>query len=166
MVHIRAVRILVVFIWSILFSNSIVYGSNLWVGISHGMTDKTYLDLNSVKVVRYDPPFYVIEGDILVEDYESGKNYLFSEKYFYDYNRRSVKYKIPYTYLEREGDWVLASTDIDGKLHEVNIGTQAGNVADALFYWCYKMYFYEQSQQNFIKSGSKEPWAEIRDKMQ
>lgn len=55
---------------------------------------------------------------------------------------------------------------IDGKLHEVNIGTQAGNVADALFYWCYKMYFYEQSQQNFIKSGSKEPWAEIRDKMQ
>lgn len=51
---------------------------------------KEYIDLDSIDVVRYDPPYYVIQVDtyILNSVNQLGKN--FTSRYFYNYNTKNI----------------------------------------------------------------------------
>ncbi|MCU6715622.1 hypothetical protein OCV58_12010 [Megasphaera butyrica] len=55
---------------------------------------KSYLDLNSVKVIRYDPPYYAIQVDRYSFDYELHAGLKTVNIYFYDYNSQIISWQV------------------------------------------------------------------------
>lgn len=50
-----------------------------------------YLDKSSVNVIRYDPPYYIIDGVFVYIDYSIDRAGLITERYFYDMKLNTIK---------------------------------------------------------------------------
>lgn len=55
---------------------------------------KSYLDFNSIKVRRYDPPFYTIDVTTYTFDYINQIGTIRENRYFYDYDNQSISWQI------------------------------------------------------------------------
>ena len=45
-----------------------------------------YIDINSINVIRYAPPYYVINSSLYLVDYSNNAIAQLNSTYFYDYN--------------------------------------------------------------------------------
>lgn len=51
---------------------------------------KSYIDMNSVSVIRYDPPYYTIDATTYTFDYVNQFGLVKVNRYFYDYNKQQI----------------------------------------------------------------------------
>lgn len=61
-----------------------------WVTVNRKIDSEYAIDLDSVRVIRYDPPFYVIEDIERLTKY-SGGSIEGIYRYFYDYDNKEVR---------------------------------------------------------------------------
>ena len=81
--------LLLTLLFSISVSASFLSISNRYRKVSANINTTTYLDMDSIQLVRSDPPYYVIEGNIFKENYETSWIGKIKVKFFYDYRNKS-----------------------------------------------------------------------------
>lgn len=55
---------------------------------------KGYIDINSVIVRRYDPPFYTIDADLYTMDYLYQSGIIFQCRFFYNYEKQNIHVQV------------------------------------------------------------------------
>ena len=85
--------LLLTLLFSISVSASFLSISNRYRKVSANINTTTYLDMDSIQLVRSDPPYYVIEGNIFKENYETSWIGKIKVKFFYDYRNKIMKAK-------------------------------------------------------------------------
>ena len=61
-----------------------------FVRVSSSMTQDWYVDIDSVNVIRYEPPLYTIDAIIKNVDLERGAVVLYKSRFFYDINTKEI----------------------------------------------------------------------------
>lgn len=59
---------------------------------------KAYIDMDSVNVVRYDPPYYEIEATTYYFDYVLHSGLKRSMLFYYDYDKQTIAYQLQSLY--------------------------------------------------------------------
>jgi len=77
--------------FSICFADVFDDNTSQYIPIGSTMDLKEYLDINSVQVIRYDPPYYIIQADAIVKYYTHGTILRITSKYFYNYNTKVIQ---------------------------------------------------------------------------
>lgn len=105
---------------------------------------KSYLDKKSITSIRYDPPYYSIDANIITFDYMNGIGALSRERYFYNYDTKEIRVKTQNLYLCYENGSVDKSYDYNLALSELRLlpKTSAGHLcANLAFFNNYRMFF-------------------------
>lgn len=55
---------------------------------------KEYVDLDSINVIRYDPPYYVIQAETYVFDYVKHLDMRYVNQYFYNYDNKNINWQV------------------------------------------------------------------------
>lgn len=114
-----------------------------YLQVGHDDLTESYLDMNSIQVIRYDPPFYIIQATVVTYDYTTNAAAGYENRFFYNFKSQTVKAQTLSTLLYDEKG--LPTTQVilenpDVKLcdrYSVN-----GKAADKAFFNCYSMTFY------------------------
>lgn len=123
--------------------------------IQVGRSDLTtsYLDVNSIQSVRYDPPFYMIRATIVTYDYSIGMTTGLENNFFYNFKGQTVKAQLVSVYTYDDAGNPMSQQIYSGQ--EVNAcdrNSVNGTAANKAFFNCYNMTFY----QNFSKLATNQ----------
>lgn len=135
--------LLLTLLFSISVSASFLSISNRYRKVSANINTTTYLDMDSIQLVRSDPPYYVIEGNIFKENYETSWIGKIKVKFFYDYRNKIMKAKFENgAVYDQNGRYLYPEAfNISRKnLQEVlktTIGRQIGNICFRKLYGIY-----------------------------
>lgn len=103
----------------------------------------SYLDLNSIEVLRYDPPFYAIKVNDIYWPYDTDQFYLVTPTiYLYNFNTKVVKRNTEKTIFYSQSDGSYLETRNDFASYDVSPTTNAGYEADYVFFKYYGIHFY------------------------
>ena len=109
-----------------------------FVRVSRNITEDWYLDVDSVNVVRYEPPLYTIDAVVKHANLERGSVVLYKFRFFYDVNTKEMKISA----IERSRDdgntWKYVPNRQADYLPK---GSNGYNVGEAAFYKAYLMWF-------------------------
>lgn len=117
-----------------------------YVQISANMESAAFVDNDSISVIRYAPPYYVIQCDERFHDFGEGAWYQATTQYLYDYNTRIIKKR--YVSIRRKMDnmpWTNPYTKYD-KVDEVKEKQIQWWVANYIFNKAYNIYFSPELQ--------------------
>lgn len=64
-----------------------------YVKIMSDIEANIYVDSNSTKSIRYEPPYYIIEGKMFYEFFGSPEIFATTNLFYYDYSTRKVRVK-------------------------------------------------------------------------
>lgn len=105
-----------------------------------------YMNFWQSNVLRYDPPFYIIRGNVIYEDYEYGNIVSITYNFMYDYNRQTILAKpILATSYDAAGN-ILKTMDLtQDKTMRIERNTPEGHAADMYFLKNYRMLFYKNN---------------------
>jgi hypothetical protein len=108
----------------------------------------TYINFWQTSVLRYDPPFYIIQGNIITESYEYGNIVSITYNFMYDYNRQIVFGKpVLATYYDAYGNILNTMSLTNDSLVKISKNTSGGVAADMYFLANYHMPFYKQDSK-------------------
>jgi len=62
-----------------------------YIQVGHSDTTISYMDMNSIQSIRYDPPFYMIRATVITYDYTRNTATGFENNFFYNFNAQTVK---------------------------------------------------------------------------
>ena len=87
--------LLIAFIIPMYALANVFENNNDYIKISSSFTSTSYLNKNTINVIRYDPPFYIIECDTYsynyaYDNYRYGYNKM---QFFYNYDTKTMAYK-------------------------------------------------------------------------
>ena len=106
--------------------------------VSSDITQDWYIDIDSVNVIRYEPPLYTIDAVVKHIDLEKGSIVLYRFRFFYDIDTKEMKLSM----MERSRDdgntWDYIP---NRKAAYMPKGTHGYTVGDAAFYKAYRMWF-------------------------
>lgn len=112
------------------------------------------MDLNSIQVVRYNPPFYIIQVTEGQKNYATGKLGAANVQYFYDYKNQTIKTKWLNSYTSDNGTTFTKDEYTDTSLREVKPQTVAYFMANYAFFKAYGMFFSKDLQDRY---GTTDP---------
>lgn len=75
------------------FANYFTDNPNRYINIDNSEQFSEYADLNSVNVVRYHPPYYVIDITVYVIDYFNQHTLAVIERFYYNYDKQTMRFK-------------------------------------------------------------------------
>ncbi|MDN0047471.1 hypothetical protein QVN49_10695 [Megasphaera hexanoica] len=111
--------------------------------INEDMTNNLYIDNNSIQVIRYAPPYYIIQGDYISHDFKTNTICVQTVKLFYDWENKIAKMQFLHgTVYELDGSLLFNLPD-KYDLITLNKNRVGGWIADCFFFYCYRMYFYD-----------------------
>ena len=86
------------------------------------LTSNTYIDKTSIKVLRDEYPFYVIQGDMITQDFDNDSNILRrTVKYFYDKRNKNIQYQcVYYVHYDKNGYIIDKWLAYDKSLQDVD----------------------------------------------
>lgn len=73
-----------------------------WVYLGDDGGYRTYLDIDSIKVIKNGPPVYAIQGK--VRSYRNGSTMELLQKYFYDSRTKEIAYQMARVYVATKGE--------------------------------------------------------------
>ena len=76
------------------FANYFTDNPNRYINTFNSEQFSEYTDLNSVNVVRYYPPYYVIDITVYVIDYFNQHTLAVIERFYYNYDQQTMRLKI------------------------------------------------------------------------
>lgn len=109
-----------------------------FVKVSSDMTQDWYVDIDSVNVIRYEPPLYTIDAIVKHVDLEKGSIVLYRFRFFYDIDTKEMKLSM----MERSRDDGNTWDYIPSRKAVYMLkGTHGYNAGNAAFYTAYRMLF-------------------------
>lgn len=145
-------KILMILVAIVSLSTSIVCAQH-FVGFQQNITTESYIDLDSVAVKKYAPPYYIIEvtyGHKLLGQQEI---YAIRERFLYDYNRQEIKVShVAQNHKDKYGNWTGWVDYATREPADVQPGTIGYTLANLAFYKAYHMAFNKEFQ---VKNANK-----------
>ena len=124
-------------------------GNRNIVGIVKNMEYNVGIDTNSIKVVRYQPPYYIINVDEYHQNFKDGILGARHAQYFYDYDKREMETKTLSQYTSDGSSEFVEDEYYNTDLQPVREGTMAYLVGNYVFYKAYGMYFSKDLQDQY-----------------
>lgn len=136
--------LLSIFSYSSSFASFLSADTLAYFKIGKTNTMDIYMNFWQSNVLRYDPPYYIIRGNVIYEDYEYGNIVSITYNFMYDYNRQTVLAKpILATSYDATGN-ILETLDLtQDKTMRIERNTPEGHAADMYFLKNYRMVFYK-----------------------
>lgn len=145
-------KILMILVAIVSLSTSIVCAQH-FVGFQQNITTESYIDLDSVAVKKYAPPYYIIEvtyGHKLLGQQEI---YAIRERFLYDYDRQEIKVShVAQNHKDKYGNWTGWVDYATREPADVQPGTIGYTLANLAFYKAYHMVFNKEFQ---VKNANK-----------
>ena len=69
-----------------------------FVQVGHNDTTESYIDMNTIQSVRYDPPYYIIRATVVTYDYANNTVQGYDNNFFYNFKAQTVKTQTPVSY--------------------------------------------------------------------
>lgn len=128
---------------SFLSDNSVAYFK-----IGKTNTMDIYMNFWQSNVLRYDPPYYIIRGNVIYEDYEYDKIISITYNFMYDYKRQIVLAK-PFmaTSYNKSGNALKTLSLTQDKSLRIQKHSPEGHAADMYFLANYHMLFFKTSSK-------------------
>jgi hypothetical protein len=114
-----------------------------YIQVGHDDTTESYVDMDSIQSIRYDPPYYIIRGTVITYDYTTNIATGFENNFFYNFKAQTVKAQTLSDFLY--DDKGKPSSQVVLSNPEVNLCDRYsvnGKAADNAFFACYRMTFY------------------------
>lgn len=114
-----------------------------YIQVGHDDTTESYVDMNSIQSIRYDPPYYIIKATVVTYDYTTNVASGYENKFFYNFKAQTVKAQTLSTLLY--DDKGLPTKQIilpDPAVNACDRYSVNGKAADNAFFTCYSMTFY------------------------
>lgn len=107
-----------------------------------------YVDKQSPVVIRYDPPYYIIQGKTVLVSYDNNTISEFTEKVYYDYDQQHMQsqtiYQTSYTFKgEYEGSLDYQNPYLFSDPVEMPHNSVGSAIGELYFYLCYNMSFWK-----------------------
>ena len=109
-----------------------------FVWLSSDMTQDWYFDVDSVNVVRYEPPLYTIDAVVKHVNLERGSVALDKFRFFYNINTKEMQRSIMERSLDDGNTW---DYNPDRKAFYTRKGSHGYHAGDFAFYRAYHMWF-------------------------
>ena len=119
------------------------------VGISKNMEFTIGIDTNSINVIRYDPPYYIISVDEYHQNFSKGLLGARKAQYFYNYKTREMETKTLKQYTSDGSSNFTEDEYYNTDLRPVREGTMAYLIGNYVFYKAYGMYFSKELQDQY-----------------
>lgn len=121
-----------------------------YVPVVKSMEFVSYVDMDSVESVRYDPPFYILKGRLVSVGYNYNNMITYNTyKIFYDIDTRTAKYQLIQLRSVDEDGSIKFEVDIEKekkiqKTELIKYGTPLFYLAEGLFYKYYGEHFFKE----------------------
>ena len=122
------------------------------VGISHNMEVTVGIDLNSIKVIRYEPPYYVINVTEYHKNFAKGLLGMRESQYFFDYDKQEIQTKTLKQYTSDGSSNFVEDEYYNTDLRTAQKDSLAYLIGNYIFYKSYGMYFSQELQDKYGKS--------------
>lgn len=77
-----------------IISISSISNATNYVQIGASSQEELYVDKDSINVVRYQPPYYVIDTSSMVQSYSKGNEVYANLRFFYNYDTKEMKFQV------------------------------------------------------------------------
>lgn len=139
-------KILLLLLFSILpFSLSLASfldNSAAYEKVSSDISSEGYVNKNSWKVIRYDPPYYIIQGDIITNFFDNNSIIYGTYNFYYDLNKQVMKIKvIAIKTYDTNGNLISDSGNLPLSLENVNSNSNGWVIGNYYFYRAYNVFF-------------------------
>lgn len=125
-----------------------------YVQISMSIDAALFVDNDSISVIRYAPPYYVIQCDDRIHSFTMGKWAQTTSQYLYDYDNQIIK-KRYVSMKERTEDSSWSNPIEFTRIDNVSKNQANWLIANYIFYKAYNMYFSQDVQDEY---GTTDPF--------
>ena len=134
----------VVFMTGTAFASPMFFDDNpRYIQVGRDDTTESYVDMQSIQSIRYDPPFYIIQATVITHDFTNNTTTGYENKFFYNFKAQTVKAQTIAT-MPYDANGLPAQAFMLPN-PSVNLCAQYsvnGKAADKAFFNCYNMTFY------------------------
>lgn len=139
-------KILLLLLFSILpFSLSIASfldNSDAYEKVSSNISSEGYVNKNSWKVIRYDPPYYIIQGDIISNSFDNNPIVCGTYNFYYDLDKQIMQVKaITIKAYDANGNLISNSGNTPFPLENVDSNSVGWIIGNYYFYRAYNVFF-------------------------
>lgn len=78
-------------VFSFMASATFLDDNPRFVQVGHDDTTESYIDMNTIQSVRYDPPYYIIRSTVVTYDYANNTVQGYDNNFFYNFKAQTVK---------------------------------------------------------------------------
>lgn len=110
-----------------------------------------YVDKDSVSVIRYEPPYYVIQANTFFVQYDQGIIKRCTDRYFYDYKNQTIQRQVLDAYTYNEDGSIANHTGDNVPLMLMQSHTVGWDIANYIFFKSYNTFFSNELKQIFAK---------------
>ncbi len=119
------------------------------VDVARNMEYNVGIDVNSIKVVRYQPPFYIINVDEYHQNFKDGLLGARHAQYFYDYDKQEIEMKTISQYTSDGASDFVEDEYYNKDLRPVSRDSIGYLIGNYVFYKAYGMYFSKELQDQY-----------------
>lgn len=141
------ISLLFILLLSYTYAGAIDLTQDKYVKVYEDMTKAVYLNKESPVVTRYSPPYYIIQGECIIDDFSSNRIYTHISNYFYNYDQQEIATNNTFTTIYyKDGSSETFPVPPDYPLNPViplpkdSVGSIIGHM---YFYLCYDIPFYK-----------------------
>lgn len=131
--------------FSIMASATFLDSNTRFVQVGHDDTTESYLDLNTIQSVRYDPPYYIIRATVITYDYAHNTVQGYDNNFFYNFKAQTVKTQtLGDVGYDLQGNVVSTLALPNPEVKTTDRLSANGNAANRAFRACYDMNFFQE----------------------
>lgn len=126
-----------------------------YIQVGHNDTTESFIDMNSIQSIRYDPPYYMIRATVITYDYATNTATGYENNFFYNFKSQTVKAQTLSNLQYDEKGVPLTQTVFPNP--EVSLCDRYsvnGKAADNAFFNCYSMTFYHTFTKQYTKADN------------
>lgn len=126
-------------------ANNFLDNNPRFVQVGHDDTTESYLDMNTIQSVRYDPPYYIIRATVVTYDYANNTLQGYDNNFFYNFKSQSVKTQtLGDVGYDLQGNILSTLALSNPEVKTTDRLSANGNAANRAFRACYNMNFFQE----------------------
>lgn len=126
-------------------ANNFLNNNPRFVQVGHDDTTESYIDMNTIQSVRYDPPYYIIRATVVTYDYANNTLQGYDNNFFYNFKSQSVKTQtLGDVGYDPAGNILSTLALANPEVKTTDRLSANGNAANRAFRACYNMNFFQE----------------------